>query len=76
MKPHQALVGWIVFASSIVGVYYFVKSTMPDQPSYPKEYEGGLERELGGPGAERVSPIRSRSSWSSSREGTSYRELS
>lgn len=33
----------------VVSVYY------PDKPSAPKEYEGGLEKELGGPDAVRVS---------------------
>ncbi|KAH8815145.1 NADH:ubiquinone oxidoreductase 20.1kD subunit [Xylogone sp. PMI_703] len=31
-----------------------VAMTYPDRPSAPKEYEGGLERELGGPGAVRA----------------------
>ncbi|KAH8676662.1 hypothetical protein BGZ60DRAFT_526098 [Tricladium varicosporioides] len=32
----------------VVSIYY------PDKPSYPKEYEGGLEKELGGPSAVRA----------------------
>jgi NADH dehydrogenase (ubiquinone) 1 beta subcomplex subunit 8 len=35
----------------VVAMYY------PDKPSAPREFEGGLERELGGPGAVRVSDI-------------------
>lgn len=37
---------------SVVGLVYL---TYPDMPVYPREFEGGLERELGGPGATRVS---------------------
>jgi len=37
-----------------VGIVGVVKVTYPDKPSYPREFEGGLERELGGPGAMRV----------------------
>lgn len=36
---------------AVIGVVYML---YPDRPSYPKEYEGGLERELGGPGALRA----------------------
>lgn len=43
---------------SIVGVVYMC---YPDMPAYPREFEGGLERELGGPGAVRAS----RMAWSS-----------
>lgn len=32
-----------------------VKATYPDRPSFPREFEDGLERELGGAGATRVS---------------------
>ena len=31
--------------------------TYPDKQSAPREFEGGLERELGGPGALRVSHL-------------------
>lgn len=37
---------------SVTGVVYL---NYPDRPAYPREFEGGLERELGGPGATRVS---------------------
>lgn len=46
---------WGGFISIVVGLYYAVALTAPPKPSLPKEYEGGLERELGGPGAVRVS---------------------
>lgn len=42
-----------------VGVFltlcYAVKLTYPDRVSYPREFEDGLERELGGRGAMRAS---------------------
>lgn len=42
-----------VFAlCGVVALYY------PDKPSAPREFEGGLERELGGPTAVRVSSIK------------------
>lgn len=37
---------------SLCGV---VAMTYPDTPAAPREFEGGLERELGGPNAVRVS---------------------
>lgn len=44
--------GFIVtFLGVLAGVYY----TYPDRQSYPREYEGGLQRELGGTGTLRVS---------------------
>ena len=42
-----------VFALCGVVVLYY-----PDKPSAPREFEGGLERELGGPKAVRVSDTR------------------
>lgn len=38
-----------------VGIVYY---TYPDLKAYPREFEDGLERELGGSGALRVSPHR------------------
>jgi NADH dehydrogenase (ubiquinone) 1 beta subcomplex subunit 8 len=55
MTTARASLCWAVFIASIYGVYYAVKATYPDRPSVPKEYEGGLDKELGGPGALRVS---------------------
>lgn len=43
-----------VFVAVFLSVCYAVKLTYPDRVSYPREFEGGLERELGGPGAVRV----------------------
>ncbi|KAL5596636.1 hypothetical protein BROUX41_006666 [Berkeleyomyces rouxiae] len=39
-----------VFLAVISGV----STIYPDRKSYPREFEGGLERELGGPGAKRA----------------------
>ncbi|KAG6312609.1 hypothetical protein E4U44_003187 [Claviceps purpurea] len=52
--PRQAFLLLGVFFSSIVGIYGAASLFYPDRPSYPREFEGGLERELGGPGAVRV----------------------
>lgn len=49
-----ALFGVGCFITGITGIYYATSYVYPDKKSYPKEYEGGLERELGGPGAHRV----------------------
>ncbi|KAI1073746.1 hypothetical protein F5B20DRAFT_494081 [Whalleya microplaca] len=43
-----------VFIATFVGVCWVVGRLYPDKPSWPTEYEGGLERELGGPGALRA----------------------
>jgi NADH dehydrogenase (ubiquinone) 1 beta subcomplex subunit 8 len=43
------------FVAVFLSVMYAVKLTYPDKPSYPREFEGGLEKELGGAGALRVS---------------------
>ncbi|KAK4152394.1 hypothetical protein C8A00DRAFT_16279, partial [Chaetomidium leptoderma] len=42
------------FVAVFLSVCYGVKLTYPDRPSYPREFEGGLERELGGAGAARM----------------------
>lgn len=46
-----------VFVAAFLGVCWVVSKVYPDRPSYPREFEGGLERELGGPGAMRVSAL-------------------
>ncbi|KAL2268265.1 hypothetical protein VTJ83DRAFT_3111 [Remersonia thermophila] len=43
-----------VFIATFLSVCYAVKLTYPDRATYPREFEGGLERELGGPGAVRA----------------------
>ncbi|KAK1753344.1 putative NADH:ubiquinone oxidoreductase 20.1kD subunit [Echria macrotheca] len=42
------------FVAVFLSVIYAVKLTYPDKPSYPREFEGGLEKELGGAGAVRA----------------------
>lgn len=54
MSSGRGLVLWAGFIGSVMAVYYAVKATYPDRPSAPKEYPGGLDEELGGPGAARV----------------------
>ncbi|KAI0391140.1 hypothetical protein F5Y17DRAFT_25225 [Xylariaceae sp. FL0594] len=43
-----------VFVATFLGLCWVVGRLYPDKPSYPREFEGGLERELGGPGAVRA----------------------
>lgn len=45
------------FVAAFLGVTGLVYLNYPDKPSFPREFEGGLERELGGPGAVRVSSL-------------------
>ncbi|RMZ83129.1 hypothetical protein DV738_g1248, partial [Chaetothyriales sp. CBS 135597] len=54
MTPARALLCWAVFIGGVSTIFYTVKANLPDKPSYPKEYEGGLDRELGGAGAVRA----------------------
>jgi hypothetical protein len=39
------------FVATFFSVLYVVKLSYPDKRSYPREFEGGLEKELGGAGA-------------------------
>lgn len=58
VKPGKGLLQIGAFIATTFGVLYLVKLTYPDKPAYPREFEfGGLEIELGGPGARRVSYI-------------------
>ncbi|KAJ6445217.1 NADH dehydrogenase (ubiquinone)-like protein [Purpureocillium lavendulum] len=50
--PGLIMVG--TFIAVFLGVSGVVYMNYPDKPSYPREFEGGLERELGGPGAVRL----------------------
>lgn len=43
------------FVATFLSVLYVVKLSYPDKASYPREFEGGLVKELGGAGAKRVS---------------------
>jgi NADH dehydrogenase (ubiquinone) 1 beta subcomplex subunit 8 len=45
---------WLGFLSCIGALSYAVYMVYPDRPAVPKEYEGGLDRELGGMGAVRA----------------------
>ncbi len=40
--------------SAFLTICLVVKATLPETPAYPREFEDGLERELGGSGAIRV----------------------
>ncbi|KAI1110478.1 hypothetical protein F5Y14DRAFT_428896 [Nemania sp. NC0429] len=42
------------FVATTLGLCWVVAKVYPDKPSFPREFEGGLERELGGPGATRA----------------------
>ncbi|KAK7739247.1 hypothetical protein SLS62_011273 [Diatrype stigma] len=42
------------FVASFLGLCWVISIVYPDQVSYPREFEDGLERELGGPGAVRA----------------------
>lgn len=39
------------FAAAVLGLCGVVSMFYPDKPTVPREFEGGLDRELGGPGA-------------------------
>lgn len=54
MTPARAGVMWLGFLGSLGALSYAVYMTYPDRPAVPKEYEGGLDAELGGIGAVRV----------------------
>ena len=55
ITPGKGLFQIGLFIASFLGLCYVVKLTYPDRVSYPREFEGGLERELGGAGAVRAS---------------------
>ena len=55
MTPARGALLWAGFISCVLGLSYAVYTVYPDRPSAPKEYPDGLEVELGGPGALRVS---------------------
>ena len=55
MTGKMGMAVWGFFLAGVGGLSFAVYSTYPDRPSAPKEYEGGLEAELGGSGAPRVS---------------------
>ncbi|KAI9892112.1 MAG: hypothetical protein M1814_001818 [Vezdaea aestivalis] len=49
--PGKAIAQLLMFAATVYGLYKAVQLVYPDMPAVPKEYEGGLDRELGGKGA-------------------------
>lgn len=55
VSPSKGLVQIGIFIATFLSVCYAVKATYPDVPAYPREFDGGLQRELGGSGAIRVS---------------------
>lgn len=59
ISPGKGALQVVAFVAVFLSVLYAVKLTYPDRPSYPREFEGGLEKELGGAGALRVSLINS-----------------
>lgn len=54
-KPGTAALQLGLFVASVFGLCAVVGVLYPDKQSVPREFEGGLERELGGPTAVRVS---------------------
>lgn len=55
VSPGKGAAQIVAFIAVFLSVCFAVKSVYPDQPAYPREFEGGLEKELGGKGAIRVS---------------------
>ncbi|KAK8929590.1 hypothetical protein H634G_03975 [Metarhizium anisopliae BRIP 53293] len=53
-KPGPGLIMIGSFVAVFLGLSGLVYLKYPDQPTYPREFEAGLERELGGPGAVRA----------------------
>jgi NADH dehydrogenase (ubiquinone) 1 beta subcomplex subunit 8 len=54
-KPSTAFFQLGCFVTAVFGLCGVVYMFYPDTPTVPREFEGGLERELGGPEAVRVS---------------------
>lgn len=52
--PGKGAVMLGTFVLVVFGLCGVVSQFYPDRPSAPREFEGGLEQELGGPGALRV----------------------
>jgi NADH dehydrogenase (ubiquinone) 1 beta subcomplex subunit 8 len=44
----------LTFVGVVFGLCGVVSMFYPDRPSAPREFEGGLQEELGGPGVKRV----------------------
>ena len=54
VSPGKGLAQIATFIATTVGLCWVIGRVYPDRPSYPREFEGGLEKELGGPSAVRV----------------------
>ncbi|RYP66900.1 hypothetical protein DL771_007557 [Monosporascus sp. 5C6A] len=54
ISPGKGLAQVAAFIATLVGVCWVIGRVYPDKPSFPREFEGGLEKELGGPGAMRA----------------------
>jgi NADH dehydrogenase (ubiquinone) 1 beta subcomplex subunit 8 len=52
--PSMAIFQIGCFISAVLALCGVTAMLYPDKPSVPREFEGGLDRELGGPGAVRV----------------------
>jgi len=52
--PGKGALQLLCFVSVVLGLSYVVSFNYPDRPTVPKEYEGGLEEELGGSAAVRA----------------------
>jgi len=58
VTPGTAIFQLGCFVGAVLGLCGVVSMFYPDTPTVPREFEDGLERELGGPGALRVrSPV-------------------
>lgn len=55
MTGKMGMAMWAFFLGCVGALSFGVYATYPDRPSAPRTFEGGLEEELGGPGALRVS---------------------
>jgi len=53
-SPGKGALQILCFVSVVLGLCGVVSLCYPDVPTVPKEYEGGLEEELGGPAAVRA----------------------
>jgi NADH dehydrogenase (ubiquinone) 1 beta subcomplex subunit 8 len=55
VSPAKGAFQCAIFIAAFLGLCYAVRAVYPDKKSYPREFPGGLEKELGGAGAVRVS---------------------
>ncbi|KAK5938746.1 hypothetical protein PMZ80_008938 [Knufia obscura] len=54
MTGKMGMAMWAFFLGCVGALSFGVYATYPDRPSAPRTFEGGLEEELGGPGALRA----------------------